>query len=335
MANRRYSPVRIANPSTENHLVPIHPNQDFCIQLSSSYAVVDIDWHSKYFEMSTEERLPNGSRTITFKQTYDLTHWGRVSNLFLGEIIVMGETSVASLCVVLQSSNKIKSNLLTVVNPLGDEVKIEAHQIVEMVIHDPSQDTDQIKCSFLPGKEDLKYEQIGYETIESVSDMINGQHPIGNIDDIYCLFPRALHSYACREHHFWFRVDADSVTLLSAMKDGLYSGGRIAVEGQNKAGRATFLSSLNVCINIRQKNRGHCFKALLLPNRKSGFSISAFMETLPCQPTRTNYHRQKSYRKKMGPQQQEISLNKLKSKLGNGCLVRYWRKKTNSLLKQS
>ena len=101
---KKYHPVRVVNPLSDNHLVHLHPNQGFMVLVSSWVGLVDIDYNSEFFTLADEEQLRDGTKIFHFSQKYDLTQWHRAGSVYLGEVMLVGAQICSSLCVSLEST---------------------------------------------------------------------------------------------------------------------------------------------------------------------------------------------------------------------------------------
>lgn len=254
---KRYSPVRVVNPVGDNHLVPLHPNQGFVVVISSWNGLRDIDYSSQYFELRNTEHTRDGTTIFYFKQKYDLSQWATIGSVYLGEVVIVADGVAASLCVMLTSST---TDVVTVVNPCGAEVKIHPHQILEVVVYDSSFHGSW-QCRAVAGYEDVQYRQIGYESILSSIEIRLLMMRIKQARN-FIIFPRSLDTYEGREHHFWFEYEPTSLRKIESWKTGTYFGGRLIFEPALPT-EGISPSILHVQLNSRCRDR----KKLWCPRR--------------------------------------------------------------------
>ena len=138
---RKYSDVRVKDPNSDNHVVPLHPGQDFNIVLSSTMGEVAVDVESDFFDLTeTVETAARGQEKETvlkFSQFKDLSKWSQISKVYLGAVRLLSEMrdDFVNLSVFLESSNPLKENVITIINPEQNKLKVEAHQILEVVVY--------------------------------------------------------------------------------------------------------------------------------------------------------------------------------------------------------
>lgn len=257
-AKKKHSPVRVVNPVGDNHVVCLHPNQPFLVLVSPWVGLVDMQFESDFFELAEEEKLRDGTVLMMFRQKFDLSSWAKVGSIYLGTVLIVGGHVAASLCVVLESS---KTDVFTVVNPQGTEVKIHPHQLLEVVLYDDIyQGKWMAKC--IPGEEDIQYRQCGYETIMATSvshALADAVKPMSN----FVVFPRACDNFTGREHHHWFEFDVTSTRKIAKWNTGTFKGGRIVFAPMTHENGAPEERILHVELSVRGKNR----RKLMIPKR--------------------------------------------------------------------
>ncbi len=267
MAAKKYAPVRISNPG-EGHLVPLLPTQGFIIGLSGDNP--EIEYSSSFFELDSKEIVGNAT-FYHFSQKYDLGLWSRISRVFLGEIMVLSGTSMGSLCVVLDSLNRSKSSLLTVINPQVNNIKVDASHLLEIVIYDEEY-SDAWDCQVMSGYSGLKYEQVQYKKVDSQQFSFSWNE----VDKLYFSYPRSClcgPSPIPVEHHYFFRFDYPSITTIANMSSGTYTGGKIVFEASDN------FKILNINLNIRDKTKSKLFGASRIINTRKVSDMNLFIPT--------------------------------------------------------
>lgn len=233
---KKYSPYKISNPC-EGCTVPLLPNQDFILSLSSEDS--EIDYRSDFFELKSKEII-NGRIYYRFSQKYDLSYWSFFSKVFLGEVLVCYSNHIGSLHVYLNNNN---DNIVTLINPDNSSIKVNSNSIIELVVYDNND--SNWDCNIWPSSFGEMYEQIEYKKL----------YP--NQKDVIAEFPSihrsSILNFTGPEHHFWFRCS------LSDFSNGQYAGKII-------------LSSLEsdlkqvVNVNISQKKKMKMFPNVLKRN---------------------------------------------------------------------
>lgn len=293
---KKYAPVQISNPTTENHLVRLCPNQSFQIRLDGWFEAVDVDYTSRLFSLRDETHdAATGTRTLFFEQNLDLTLWSKVSNVFLGEIVVLGRTTTCSVCVVLDSTNPCKDFITTAVNPLGAELKIEPHQVLEVVLYDSYLGpNDSWDVDILPGDDNLQYELLGHEVLRP-HQLRMTSWAMRSADEVYFTGPRQVEAVRCSQHHFWFRCDAPTISLLATLPSGVASGGNLVFSGESQNGDQTNVSyNLNIRLNLKRRDK--LYQGLLLPRREGSPHFTVMGPHLPMKQCLLDHYRSKKYR---------------------------------------
>lgn len=246
---RRFNPVRVVNPTGDNHLVPLKPNQDFLLLVSPFVDLQDMDYDSKFFDLAGTEQIRDGTQIFKFSQTYDLTQWCALGSVYLGEVVVVGKTIAASLCVVLSSE---KTDVVTVINPQGTEIKAQPHQIIEVVLYDDAHPS-KWRASTMPGDDGVEFVQTGYQSLPSDVDIHTLTERMRNTSE-FIVFPRAFDEFSGREHHYWFELSEASKRTVSHWKTDTYVGGRIVFEPTCVIDGVD-PNVMRVSLNVRGRNR--------------------------------------------------------------------------------
>lgn len=217
---KKPSPIKVRNPS-ENHLVPLIPNQSFVLIVPDNNPQLDFD--EDYFTVASITKS-KGNIIYEFKQKYDLTMWSRISRVFLGEVRIISEKLVGSLCVILTPKNTSRPHVISIINPYRSSIKVTPADTLEIVLY------EQIRCgkkwsvTIFAGPRGLRYELIGYRPVDTLDAI---QTPL--VDDKELLaFPRSplfeLSNsdgfFPVREHHYWFRCDHQTLYELSNPRTG-------------------------------------------------------------------------------------------------------------------
>lgn len=275
---KSYSPVKIVDP-IGSPIIVLHPNQEFVITLNSSFGVVDVDIHSHFLEIDSSA-IVSSSRTYLFKQTQDFSRWAKYSKVYLGNVIIITKSDIITICVFLDTFNKSASKQITAINPEGHEIKLEKDNLLEVVVYDKNLgDCDYWKASIVPGDFGVLLKQVHYDVITppdktSSEEFADFCEKMINVDDKYCAYPR---SDLCREHHFWFQYDEESVIMMSNMENGVCDGGKLVFDGIAGDDKSRNLFNiLNIRLNV--KKRGIESELCVIPNRKS----SSLSHSLGC-----------------------------------------------------
>lgn len=274
MKSNTYSPAQVSDPTSENHLVRLYPNQDLRVVLSQDSEDVQIFLTSRFLRLSREEQDKKGNRVYHFVQQYDLSEWAAVSSAYLGEVAILRKNSISSVCVMLEGQNAHNRDMITVVNPIGSEIKIEPHQVLEVVVFDCDGDFgDKWEYEIHTGDDEHKvqYQYIGKEVVYpsvQYKTYVNED----DLEDMTLVMPRSTKDTPIREHHFYFRCSYDSLVTLKNGSNGSMDGGKLCFHPKAKVEDETtttpqFKFVLSLCMNVRDRNRGKMFNALFFPKK--------------------------------------------------------------------
>lgn len=246
-------PLKIVDPS-HNHVITVHPNQDFVITLSDKFSdVVVVDSQSYFFKNILEVR-EDGCLKYIFRQNEDYTQWGMISKVFLGNIIIVSRFDAITLSVFLDTQNRYKVNSIAIINPKGHEISIEKDKILEVVVfNEDLGKNDKWESICITGDNSICMEQLNEEIItpddSTYDEFIEFIKDASDYNDAYCVFPR---SKMCREHHFWFKYSDSSLEYIDNMESGVYNGGKIVFDGCSSDGSMkSMFNVLNLVLNVK------------------------------------------------------------------------------------
>jgi len=234
----KYSPVRVANPLTENHLVYVHPTQKLQLRISEFMEIQDIDLISDFLVKSDEWHNNDGTCVYEFEQKADFTEWCDLGDTFLGEILLVGKNSCSSLNVVLNSAKM--NRCLTIINPCYCEVKVCPYQTLEIILF------QDLKCKVYPGS-GFDYMLTGEEVLRIAPHSFSTKiiKPV----DGFIVRPRHIKGVR-QEYHYFFELDVNSLADVMSWKKGTYSGGRIVF---SKNGKEPYSHVVSIHLNVRRK----------------------------------------------------------------------------------
>jgi hypothetical protein len=234
---RRYKLARITSPCSNGHSVRLRPEQGFFLRLPEVTRKWDIVLNSSFLIIERIEYDYEQNVVLVFiNQKYDFPLQSRISNLFLGNVIVYNDIEQSvNCCVFLECANRKKYSVLTVVNPQNSLVRIDPHQLVEVVLF-----TDPF-VHWEESYNDKFLELIRHETVLNDSESIYPQ------DDVFCPEPRNVElstNLSLREcfnevyeekrkcdksieHHYWFRIRKEYLEKASDYPNGCYGLGRL------------------------------------------------------------------------------------------------------------
>jgi hypothetical protein len=251
---KQYNPVKVKDPTSDGHIVRLHANQPFELILTNFVEEeVEVKLQSDFLAIDHCTK-DDECQSFVFKQKYDLKKWSEFSSLFLGNvtIIVTKQSEPPSeetirLCVIVDSSNAIKKNVITAINPNGHVLKIELNQILHVVVFDaPS------SRWVIAGIENVGMKCLRTETV--FSDSVGDYNP----QEMMCPEPRNHNWDAVafvpdgKEYHFWTVLDESTVLKAKSTAGGTYVLGNMCFVSKNN-----FLSidkkSLSLLLSLRNK----------------------------------------------------------------------------------
>ncbi|RDJ35230.1 MAG: hypothetical protein DWQ19_10470 [Crenarchaeota archaeon] len=281
---KKYDPIRVVNP-TDGHLVPLLPDQDFIISVHrDDDETPEVDYNSPFFEMTHTEVRKKEYR-FHFEQKYSLRNWGKGPRTFLGNVFILTEKYLGSLCVFLETNNKLRSGTLSIINPTRNYVKVNyPYTLLEVVIFDEEGDADWESTVF-SSKKGLKYELFKREKFNPLDYKWAWDRVTENLLSL----PRNDYildnSVPKLEHHYWFRPDSDTFKKLHNAKPGVYSVGDLFfINGNQKK---------YIELDIRVKARKPSYVS---PSFKEGSNGYAQKSSIPTATAVTTYVKPSLYK---------------------------------------
>jgi hypothetical protein len=134
---KRYATVKIKDPTTDGHSIRLMPCQS--LEVVCTKQNPDDDFNVCIlggFLVLTNVLVEDTRVVFSICQKHDMTEWSKISTIFVGNVVVCGKKDKVRLCVTCISTNEMKSNVLTVVNPDDQLVKMEPHQLLQIVVFD-------------------------------------------------------------------------------------------------------------------------------------------------------------------------------------------------------
>lgn len=215
---REYYPLCVRDPRSMYHLVRIRPNQDLAILLSKEkFSSPELEIASSYLSVNHASEDAN-NRVFRLAQTDSIRTWSQYSSTYLGEVWITHEHGISRLLVIQDCTNPQKTNLITVVNPKGFDLRVFPHNIMEFILYEPSFGcTADWEWIWKPKFDCVKICCLGEDT--------KGLHP----NRMYQSFESPSDQYAKlarfdvsptehyrQQQHFWFRFEKDLVQLLTS-----------------------------------------------------------------------------------------------------------------------
>lgn len=261
MSKRPPSPIRVTSPVSSNHIVSIHPEQDLVVTFDPQKEAISMKSDSDFIEV-----IQDSMTYFKFGQVFNFSDWAKDSKLYLGNIAFdKGDnTPIVNLSVVLES---LKKNNIKVINPRDCQLKIDAEDIIEVIICEPT--VNNLLCDIIGGEKNLTY-------VRDFQLSVNGDSTAfysGNRIKQLCVDTKespsligTLPNYrgVTKEHHFWFKLTKESIKKSKELTSGSYNAGKI-VFIIPKVGT---VYQIDFLLDVREKKRKKERKAakrLLLP----------------------------------------------------------------------
>lgn len=215
-------PANITDPTYDGHVVVLHPRQPLNVRLTNVEGSWQHQIESEYLLTSGVNYLDDRTEFV-IGQYYDLEQWAEYSVVHLGEVLfweVGNEAKNTRILSVQLQRRGTAPGVMTVINPVGQKVRLSRPQVLELVCFDRSE-KDQ-KTGYWASLYDLGDRSNWLEPLRREvvpADGFQRRDP-----SFFRSLPRSL---AClprnpllpspvpvpkvarrdgRQHHFWFRV---------------------------------------------------------------------------------------------------------------------------------
>lgn len=196
--------LKLKDPTSPRHLVRLHVKQKLELVITDINVVVNTTGflESKYVVNDKNERV------FTIYPFESMLKYAPLSTHYLGEITA-GNTLIM---VYLEPS--VKSNVITVINPFNDSIRIRPYNLVEFIYSNANAQKDIHWTWEL--KQDIDLVEIEYKISEY---------------DKPSIFPtyRDLYENSIIQHHFLFKLDRGLLTAMQQIPEKDVYIGRLAV----------------------------------------------------------------------------------------------------------
>lgn len=317
-------PIIIKNPTSMQHVVSIKPSQRIELYLSKSThenPQVLATGNVKVVNMTDLD----GYVVYTIATTPHDYIWSFYSSCFLGEVWIHSgwldqesKPKLAKLCVVLQTSNKAKERVLTVINPDFFDVRIKPFHVLEFIAFDADfSDMDNWTYNWEP-KVDLSLMTLGedeFRISNYAAPLVQPEVDCGELFSKLCRCDR--HSLKAKQHHFWFRLSKQVIDLIGDHRD-LVHVGDLTIFGHSWSDFDRWQKyPPDICTEYRVSLHLDCDKRYLRD----------YLETARIRRQTANYpliplERRSFSRKKILPSIMDVTITeKNVSDLGDGCRI--------------
>jgi hypothetical protein len=207
--------LKLKNPTSPRHLVRLHAKQKLELVTSDENAPVVTGPFLRTVSSSINDKKEH---VFIVEPTESILQYVDLSTHYLGEIIVGTNTIV-----MVYLEPKTKNNVVSIINPFNDSIRIRPFNIVEFIY--ASEYQNNIVWSW-ELKEDIDLVEIEYKT--SQFDL-----PVTETNQHYVAHYRDVFSEKIMVHHFWFKLDRGLLTAMQQKPQKDVYVGRLAIEGAN------------------------------------------------------------------------------------------------------
>lgn len=247
-------PIRIKNPDTPCRVVRLQQGQQ--IELLFDYEP-KLSLYSDYLRIVKTDNYTDKSIWY-IKQTENTQGSNLCSTFYLGEI----SSSKGSLLVYLDTEDPSKRDIITIVNPGYDTVRLKPYQVLEVVCYHPDfVNNDDHWVWEWAADSNIRMDQLGYDfAVPFYFDSFTQ-------DSLYSVIPRVIGDFRCVQHHFWFRFDQSILEVLSRDQMGKAKYvGKLAFRGYPSPKDDCYVESvIDVLVDGNKKHINKCVQTLGLP----------------------------------------------------------------------
>jgi len=291
-----FQPVRVTDPTSKSHTVSLFKTQDVVLVVNYG-RICDIKVPPL---LRVKERITrDAAEFVTFEHIELEDNFNASSTVYLGEIVVKTEEKkigdevhpacTMRMCVFLKADLASKEDVITVVNPIDAAVKLDPHNILEVVVYDPHFGAcDSWDIGYLCDKSqlDINFHLLGKRTLPLSTAYLEDYK---DKSDIYFLQPRnsVFHHPTCREHHFWIRFDSRILKIVKSQQNDIYYVGDIRFSGRTSAENTTndVEKTIRIYLNQKSKFDWRVEKMLRVPDLKDDDENSEVYLPVDNQPT--------------------------------------------------
>jgi len=288
---RKCKPIRVINPTGRCHTARVYAGQSITLMLRkpvlflencSNEAEFIVTTYSDFLIVECVEENESGDKLYTINQKYDLSGRAEHGEMYLGEINIRlaNNTHVSakkqdyasSVCVIHHGNEEV----LTVLNPIAHTVKVEPHQLLEVICSEPAWNDCDFDASGENDKwttrevsdnrngHNLTFKQVRYEIVERTAIHLKVNPLLGAISRAIVEQELKMAVKSVREHHWWFAIDDSSQKTVLKLSNDNYEVCTFDFDGTCEL-RSTF-RSVDVLLAVRGKKKNKMHPHFIKPD---------------------------------------------------------------------
>lgn len=278
---KKYSTINIKNPTSMQHIVRMKPGQLVTLTIDRQiYDDCDLFVNGEYISYYKSRDINSNHFTLVHK---DITKdWAKRSTTFLGEVVLVNGTYgemengevIAKLMMFLELTDKDAVPIVSVINPVENDVRVWPGELLEVVLFEESWPNDIYwNWKWSPAM-DICVDLLKKDSLE-IRDAIDWNYLDETACYIYEMYPRIARPRRNHNHtqyHFWFRFDKKIIDLMS-VQTGVCNLGDFLFLGTPTLKRSSesYQFKLNVHCNLVEDKKIDVIKSFLIPDDDPSF----------------------------------------------------------------
>jgi hypothetical protein len=255
--NKIYKPIKFKNPTSNQHIVRLKPGQNLELDLDKNTFIESrVFLNSDLATLQAIKKQEFSKRFNVFQKSFVLK-WLEYSSLYLGCVEISSNICNSKITMIAESTNALKSNVLTILNPNDSFVRLIPGDILEVVLFDKENPLEDQEWQWsFSGVVDCDIELLRFNYF--VFDPKNNDHSLCPDLTFAALSRVQEKSVQC---HFWFRFDKRLMGLLDATDYPPQQMGELVFLEKNKNTK----HSISINMILHKKHKTRVLNSLLLP----------------------------------------------------------------------
>lgn len=237
-----YKSVKVIDPVANQQLIRLKPNQclEICLN-EKKFANSCVVFNNNFFELIKK------NTSYILKPKDFIFSWAEYSSVFLGSVCLRDDFRSSNIITIVESSNDLKSNFLTVINPNNDPVRMTPGDVLEIILFD--YENKELDWTF-SGTAGCKIDFLGQSFLN-----LSEEQSFFCPEYSYAQLPRSeiFENKPLNQKHFWFRFDKKLMNLLSGTCTHPQYFGNLVFNDQD--GQIKFSLSLYMVLHKKYKTR--------------------------------------------------------------------------------